>query len=226
MDPQHRTTARPFSRPDPRVSEGGGSRPHPSFAVHDEGGGLLALYLSPCPVDIIADALEDLGRDEVYGAGRVRMPTVLAGALSGAFELTSGPCRYSVMAAPDEAVPDASAFAASTYGDDHAVVYARDPKIVEAVLRRWLAAHLADVGIGFGLDGVGDAAIRRLAAPVPHTSWQEPRLRRRAPGSTLCTLEFRTEGSGDPEPAIDPTRGEVIRWIGGQRYGWRTDWAW
>lgn len=183
---------------EPRRQPRSDTRARPRFSVRGDAGG-LALHLLPCPLGVVADALEDLGLSAVRLADGRLLPAALLGALEGDLAFaTEGSVALEVVVR-----------------GCHGVVRAPAP-VIEAVLRRWLTTLLFARGVPAGLDAVRRRAFEDLTAPSE--GWREPHVTRA--GLDAWTLEFR-ELTDDGAP-----RGVGPRWIGADDTGWRTDWAW
>jgi hypothetical protein len=198
-----------------------------TFAVHEEGDGVLALYLSPCRVADMAAALVKLGISRLFEISplwgvRADHPSPVARLLdrSGPIELVepgAGSLPESVLADPAAALEGGRRVALTVSDDGHAIVYSRSPEALVEILAGWFAARLRDGG---SIEApVPRSALGPLLQPLPDEAWHEVRLERHQRFDVLWIDTKATDAAG-------PETVHAERWVGGGGRAWRDGWSW
>lgn len=196
------------------------------LAVHDEGDGLLALYLTPSlPLAALA---VDLGItslvDVTPGPGPAR-------ALSLAeLMVRSQPCellhapdalpeRTTLMAAPHRALAPGRRLALTVQDPFHAVLYTREQEVLRAAVRAWLVSRI-DATLGPDAPEVEARHLDPLLEPLADGSWRQLGV---LPHQGYYELHFTTvEVLADGRPVVGPPS----RWAGSPGGTWRAGWSW
>jgi len=156
-----------------------------TFAVHDEGEGLFALYISPFDP---ADLVETLaGCDDRWFAVSARWGVQAAESIhleevalrTAPLEIVHVPtgtphASVALLAAPHRVLEDNSAVGVSISDDDHAVIFCRSTELLEDMIRGYLASRLRDTGVSDIT--IPDAVGARLATPLQDAEWQNAAL--------------------------------------------------
>jgi hypothetical protein len=198
-----------------------------TFAVHDEGEGVLGLYLSPCSLGDLAPALEKLGISrllEISPLWGVRAdhpsPLVRLVDRAGPIELVepgAGSLPDSVLTDPAGALEGGGRVALTVSCDAHAIVYARCAETLREILASWIAARLRDGG---SIEApVPRSALGPLLHALPDEAWHEVRLERHRRFDVLWIDTKATVGE-------EPETVHAERWVGGGGRAWRDGWSW
>jgi hypothetical protein len=192
-----------------------------TFAVHDEGDGVLGLQAGPWATSVLAHALLRTSAasrlHEVDGRGLGTVPIALGDLIAARdIELVDGPIALegSVLADPQAAL-QGGRFAFAAADDAHGTLYTRDQQLLREALRCWVVAVT-------GTDAVplDDDLLAPLLNPIAPEQWIEVRCDR---GSRVWTMRIQwREVDADGETITD----EETRWVGGPGKRWRDGWSW
>ena len=178
------------------------------FSVHDEGGGLLSLAMSPCRLADVGSLFVDPTFIAIDGYSGELFPLNLDGdgpvdVIDAPGELPQGQC---LLGDPHHVLGEGR-WAISVSEDDHAVFYGRDGAVLQQALALWWRAR-------FGVEAPEN--LEEWLAPLDQDRWHTAVG---APGERFDVIDLQSHGVAGAVEA--PTR-----WVGGHGHAWRRGWSW
>jgi len=227
--PVHGVHADELHKAPPVTAEPGGV-----FAVHEEGGGVLSLYLTPFPTSIVSTLSEQLGLQGTLVDITPRWPDRPAERLAARYGITTPvdilhvpvdkplPDRFPLMASPQGALPEGSdrLLGLTIHDPFHGVVYGRRTTVLQAALHAWISQRLRTVAPGAEAPDIVERTLLPLLEPVPANAWRQLDIERHR---RFWTIDF-TRLSINEQGAAQIL--DSLRWVGAPGGSWRDHWSW